>query len=986
MSSLNKQEEEAKRTVEVQDDIVGDPDAGADARGSAEIDIQELHDAQDRQQKELEKLRKANDQQAKVESDTARIEEGFKQGAQPGSQVAKVCVTGSTNDTIPGARQEQRASQRMSQLDDRISIASCEFDTLNMEPSVPGAHGALGGSQRGKVRRSNIPLTSTGDNAVSTATDNTVRDRIGSELTRPGVQSIRRGSQLGKGNSQRGRSTSTAQPVVGAIGMPGGRVSQTGSKLNKGLSNNSMGSSLSIIDHNESTQSVAGAIGDRVSSQAGSKLSKGLSGNSMGSLSVNDHTARPQSMSEKTRSSSRGLKQGKFNSKNSLSEQAEDITETEEMTDSSDVRGVPGSLNLSLWNRRGQEGEAYRNNILDSIQAMPEPSPEPTAASSPGAFNAAPWGAVQRVENFISSLRGVTTEEEINVPPEDEAEIDVYPANSSGFVAARASSTVPPLIRGTQGVSNLAVATEVQEDSPPLELPRAASFHGMDGKRAETKRRMKVYAAIGILVLVVIVGIVVGVILTSENEVASGEPEAVEYMETLVSKPSVKGLFNGLPMKTKESILKGDTPQARAWEWLVGHKDILKLQEFRKQQLFALSTFFYAFEGPLWPKRLSQNWLDDTMSECSWITTDLEYLNEISEKFMRTTMYDMTPCNEDGQVQTLAMRFLALEGANPFLPPEIALLPSLTSIVLPFNEIEVPLSDLMPPELSQLPHLEVFILPFNKIQGTIPADMHMIMTSLQYLVLGTSQLSGAIPSQIAKMSRLRQLTIHDNPLVGSLPTELGLMTKLTDIEIFNNLVSGTLPTELGLLTDLNEMAFPDNEITGTIPSQLGLFTGMRRHLLLAGNNLSGTLPSELGQLTQTTNLDLANNELLEGRIPSELGLLAGAKLLKLDKNKLSGVLPSQLGLLSKMEHLRLDDNYLSGSMPSQVWGLPMLKQVYLSNLPLLSGAVPEALCLLNKNTSCIAELEMATTKKCSVSFDCTESMCGCDCPCANSTV
>jgi hypothetical protein len=42
-------------------------------------------------------------------------------------------------------------------------------------------------------------------------------------------------------------------------------------------------------------------------------------------------------------------------------------------------------------------------------------------------------------------------------------------------------------------------------------------------------------------------------------------------------------------------------------------------------------------------------------------------------------------------------------------------------------------------------------------------------------------------------------------LTGTLPSELGLLTALTKLYLFDNALSGALPTELGLLTALVEL-------------------------------------------------------------------------------------------------------------------------------------------------------------------------------------
>ena len=63
------------------------------------------------------------------------------------------------------------------------------------------------------------------------------------------------------------------------------------------------------------------------------------------------------------------------------------------------------------------------------------------------------------------------------------------------------------------------------------------------------------------------------------------------------------------------------SPQSQALAWLEGHQNLTNLPEWRKRQLFALATFYYSFDGPHWPFGWSEDWLDDSKSECDWYST-----------------------------------------------------------------------------------------------------------------------------------------------------------------------------------------------------------------------------------------------------------------------------------------------------------------------------------------------------------------------------
>ena len=88
--------------------------------------------------------------------------------------------------------------------------------------------------------------------------------------------------------------------------------------------------------------------------------------------------------------------------------------------------------------------------------------------------------------------------------------------------------------------------------------------------------------------------------------------------------------------------------------------------------------------------------------------------------------------------------------------------------------------------------------------------------------------------------------------------------KLTNIESFfqfyMNEITGTIPTELGKMTRLREIAMSVNKLSGDIPSELGLLSNLSS-LFLAANQLTGTVPSELAQLPALEFMFLQGNEL-----------------------------------------------------------------------------------------------------------------------------
>lgn len=81
----------------------------------------------------------------------------------------------------------------------------------------------------------------------------------------------------------------------------------------------------------------------------------------------------------------------------------------------------------------------------------------------------------------------------------------------------------------------------------------------------------------------------------------------------------------------------------------------------------------------------------------------------------------------------------------------------------------------------------------------------------------------------------------------------------TDIDVLDvseNRLTGALPSQLGRLTNLKTLDVSDNRLTG-VPAEIRLLRNLEV-LDLSNNNLTG-LPLELGDLTQLKVLDLRGN-------------------------------------------------------------------------------------------------------------------------------
>jgi hypothetical protein len=220
-------------------------------------------------------------------------------------------------------------------------------------------------------------------------------------------------------------------------------------------------------------------------------------------------------------------------------------------------------------------------------------------------------------------------------------------------------------------------------------------------------------------------------------------------------------------------------------------------------------------------------------------------------------------CNDVGEVVEMNLQDLQLSGLKPSLPPEIALLTSLTHIALYLNELEVSLQNLFPTELY-------------------------LMSSLEEIWLCTNNVSSYISSDMGLLTNMKILEVNTNSLFGPLPSELGLMTSLQLLDLHNN-------------------------------------------------GFTGSVPHEIWQNSALTKLELSNLPLLTGSIPTDLPFLAGMRYLNL------------------------------------------------TGIPGLYGTIPEGWCFLQEPSCTFVDVH-GENVSCSLEFDCTERLCGCNCPCSNLSI
>ena len=264
---------------------------------------------------------------------------------------------------------------------------------------------------------------------------------------------------------------------------------------------------------------------------------------------------------------------------------------------------------------------------------------------------------------------------------------------------------------------------------------------------------------------------------------------------------------------------------------------------------------------------------------------------------------------------------------------------------------------------------------------------------VNWLSLGSNNLSGEIPAELGRLQALRHLSLRKNNLTGPIPPELGTISRLFSLNLDGNDLRGPIPPILGQLANLTSLSLGDNDLSGTIPAELGNLARLS-HLGLSNNDLEGPIPDSFAQLLQLSSLVLDpancvpatdafaamlrriqlytrgtirchpdaaalvalfeaaygpgwinNDEWLSlaplaqwyGVSTNDSGRVDG---LGLHQNNLAGAIPPQLGDLSNLEELDLQSNSLSAPIPSELGNLGSLRRLSLTGND-LTGPIPD---------------------------------------------
>ncbi|XVF79478.1 hypothetical protein PTKIN_Ptkin14bG0225800 [Pterospermum kingtungense] len=259
--------------------------------------------------------------------------------------------------------------------------------------------------------------------------------------------------------------------------------------------------------------------------------------------------------------------------------------------------------------------------------------------------------------------------------------------------------------------------------------------------------------------------------------------------------------------------------------------------------------------------------------------------------------------------------------------------------------------------LFHLPHLQKLNLAHNDFNDSIMPSEFVRFTSLMYLNLTDSMLSGSIPPQINQLSKLVLLDLSWNGF-DSLDedTTEGLVRNLTelrslsldgiDMSLINPQVFMNLPSSFQSLSLIM------CNLQGKFPENIFQLPNLKSLYLASNNELNLSLP-EFNRSSRIELLDLRGTS-LSGSFPDSIGNLQSLKYLYLSGTSFSGVLPSSIGDLVSLKQLRLADLSLFGGLPNSIGNLVSLEWLLLVGCN-LTGTIPRSL----GNLSQLVQLDLS---------------------------
>jgi len=305
---------------------------------------------------------------------------------------------------------------------------------------------------------------------------------------------------------------------------------------------------------------------------------------------------------------------------------------------------------------------------------------------------------------------------------------------------------------------------------------------------------------------------------------------------------------------------------------------------------------------------------------------------------------------------------------NGTLPDEIGSLANLKEIRLVGS-----LTGELPVSLSQLQQLRYLNLENNQLSGDLPSKWKAPRcTNLQSLSLSMNWLTGKLQDfPVQLLLELEILEVARNSLTGSLPADLGKLSRLRVLDVRGNAqLGGEIPESLGQARSLVQLDVSDSKFRGSMPAALGNLTKLQE-LAINGNRFKD-FSSALLELTRLWRFRVGSKDEQANCAPVEedpcslwkrsdryklelfLEALWTARYWKVHSYSpsqpfctWSGVSCERIGGAWRVTSLTVEDPFLSGRVDPAILDLEHLKELRLRSLR-LGGSIPPDLSRLRR--------------------------------------
>ena len=264
------------------------------------------------------------------------------------------------------------------------------------------------------------------------------------------------------------------------------------------------------------------------------------------------------------------------------------------------------------------------------------------------------------------------------------------------------------------------------------------------------------------------------------------------------------------------------------------------------------------------------------------------------------------------------------------------------------------LSGRIPENIGQMSKLERIDVTGNSLKGVVSKTHFSKLSKLRYLDLSSNSLVLNLSSDWVPPFQSEVIRLRSCKMGSSFPKWLQTQKNLSELDISDNGISDIIPSWFwGLCRKVFFLDLSNNQIRGTF-ANLTLEFAYSPVLNLSFNKLEGPIPP---LLSKTSSLDLTNNN-LSGSISSLCAVTAwNPNFLSLSRNHLSGELPDSWAHFNALVVLDLSNNVFSGKIPTTMGSLFGMETMKLNNNGFV-GELPSSL----KNCAELRVLDVGDNK------------------------